>query len=409
MTVPSSDFDRPRARQRALADESGAVLVLVAVSLFMILGATGLALDLGRGYLEKMRIGRAVDAAALAGARALRSGQATALSQANAVARANGVAAGQGTGTSVTFGTNARGENTVTVSASRAVPTTFIRILGHMQMDVGAIATAAVPPLDLVLVVDQSGSLERENAWDDLQAAASAFVRQFDDGMDQMGLVSFQIRATDRFQLWHDFTAPISEAISAMRSAGDTNTGEGLRLAYRQMQLPAVRQSAAKVVVFFTDGRPTAVRDVIGPPFDPRDRVIAVSTTVTGRVRGLFDNPDDLPTDAIANPPDDCRGFTNCYGWNENRVRNQGRVNGEQTARAMRRDGILIYTIGLGNPNNPDPILQPDLDYLRRLANENGVANPNEPQGKMYFAPTANDLQAVFDQVARDLFVRLSR
>jgi Flp pilus assembly protein TadG len=398
----------PRARA-ALSDESGAVLVLLAVSLFVILGATGLALDLGRGYLEKLRVGRAVDAAALAGARALRLGQATALNQANAVARANGVPAGPGTRTSVAFGTNARGENTVTVSSSRTVPTTFIRILGHTQMDVGSSATAAAPPVDLTLVVDQSGSLERENAWDDLQAAASSFVRQFNDGIDQMALVSFQIRATERFQMGHDFTTPIDQAIAAMSSAGDTNTGEGLRLAHGQMQLPAVRQSAAKVVVFFTDGRPTAVRDVIGPPFDLQDRVIAVSTRVTGNVRGLFDDPDNLPTDVIANPPDDCPRVNNCYGWNENRVRNQGRVRGEQMARAIRQDGILIYTIGLGNPNNPDPILQPDLDYLRKLANENGVAHPNEPQGKMYFAPTANDLQAVFDQVARDLFVRLSR
>ncbi len=385
------------------------MLVLLAVSLFMILGATGLALDLGRGYLEKMRVGRAVDAAALAGARALRLGQPAALTQANAVARANGVAAGPGTGTSVTFGSNARGENTVTVSAARTVPTTFIRILGQTRMDVRASATAAVPPVDLVLVVDQSGSLDREGAWDDLQAAATEFVGQFNDGIDQMGLVSFQIRGTERFELGHDFTTPISQAISAMNSAGDTNTGEGLRLAHEQMLLPAVRQSAAKVIVFFTDGRPTAVRDFIGPPFNTQDRVIAVSTVITGRVRGLFNDPDNLPTDVIANPPDDCRRFRNCYGWNENRVRNQGRVRGDQTARAIRRDGILVYTIGLGNPNNPDPILQPDLDYLRRLANENGVVDPDEPQGRMYFAPTADDLQAVFDQVARDLFVRLSR
>ena len=284
-----------------------------------------------------------------------------------------------------------------------------MRVLGHTQMDVGASATAAVPPVDLVLVVDQSGSLEREHAWDDLQRAANDFVRQFDDGIDQLGLVSFQIRATDRVQLGHNFTTPISQALTAMRSAGDTNTGEGLRLAHEQMQLPAVRQSAAKVVVFFTDGRPTAVRDVIGPPSNRRDRVIAVTTTVTGRVRGLFNDPDNLPTDVVANPPDYCRNVGNCYGWNENRVRNQGRVRGEQVARAIRRDGILVYTIGLGNPNNPNPILQPDLNYLRQLANENGAAHPNEPQGKMYFAPTANDLQAVFDQLARDLFVRLAR
>jgi len=90
-------------------------------------------------------------------------------------------------------------------------------------------------------------------------------------------------------------------------------------------------------------------------------------------------------------------------------VRNRARVEGLQNAHALRRQNVLIYTIGLGNPSASDPLLVPDLDYLRNIANEGGRVNPNEPRGAMFFAPTAADLQDVFNQVAQDLLVRLSR
>lgn len=54
-----------------LQRQTGAVLVIVALSLFVIMGMAGLALDLGHLYLNKTRLQNAVDAAALAGARTL--------------------------------------------------------------------------------------------------------------------------------------------------------------------------------------------------------------------------------------------------------------------------------------------------------------------------------------------------
>jgi len=82
--------------RRCLADERGGIMALVAVALIMVLASTGLAVDLGRGYVERLRLGRAVDAGSLAGARTLRLGQPSAQSEALAVARANGVEDGVG-------------------------------------------------------------------------------------------------------------------------------------------------------------------------------------------------------------------------------------------------------------------------------------------------------------------------
>ena len=392
-----------RLRRTVTEDQSGAIVDLIAISLVMILAATGLAVDLGRGYVEQIRLARAVDAGALAAAKSLRQGQSQARTNGTAVASANGVVDGANATTlSFTFGVNGNGENIVTVAATRPIPTSFMRILGHQQMNIGAAATAAVPPVDMILVLDQSGSLGSAGAWNDLQDAARAFVQYFDDDIDQVGLVSYQLRATDRFQMAGSFTSPIVSSIGIMQSAGDTNTGEGLRLAQQQIAGPMARPRAAKVVVFFTDGRPTALRRILGG----RDRMLAVYTTGS-RIRGYFNNPDQLPTDQSATA-NGCRNVNSCFGMNENAVRNQARTIGLQSARALRQQGVLIYAIGLGNPNANNSLLVPDLNYLRDIANEGGRVSSSQPQGKMFFAPSAAQLQAVFDQVAQDLLVRLA-
>ncbi len=80
-----------RRALRAVVDDRGAVLLLVAGSLGFVLAMAGLALDSGRAYLYRSRLSRAVDAGVLAGARAIRLGDEAAVREALAVARANGV------------------------------------------------------------------------------------------------------------------------------------------------------------------------------------------------------------------------------------------------------------------------------------------------------------------------------
>ena len=393
---------------RALRDESGGIAAFVAVSLIMVLASTGLAVDLGRGYVERLRLGRAVDAGVLAGARALRTGQAAARTEAAAVARVNGVAPGVADiTTSFQFGVNSRGENTITMAAGRTIPTTFMRVLGHDAISLGVTATAALTPIDMVLVLDQSGSLRTTNSWRSLQDAARNFVGYFNDSIDQLGLVSFQLTAVDRVQIDHNFRGRITGAISSMPSLGDTNMGEGLRLALQQMQRPNVRQSSGKVVVFFTDGRPTAVRTNIGPAGNPQDRIMATHAMTTNSVRGHFDNPNQIPPDVVPTP-DGCVDVATCFGWNQATVRTQSQQAGLAMASRIRDEDVVIYAIALGDPNQTDPMLQPDLDYLRMIANEGGIASSSQPQGRMFFAPSQAELQKVFDLVAQDLLVRLA-
>lgn len=410
---PSTLRRSPRPRRipqwaRRINEERGAIAAFVAVSLVGIIGAGGLAIDLGRGFVRQVRISRAVDAAVIASASAIRQGVAAAEAQGRAVASLNGITDGvDGVSFSLSFATSGDGERTVTGEAAQPMPTTLMRILGWEQVDIGAAAVAAVPPLDVSLVIDQSGSLAREGAWDDLQDAVVEFLANFEDTIDQFALSHFQMRAETAFSLDGFFTAPMSSEVRNMSSAGDTNTGEGLRLAHEALQTAAVRPRAKQVAIFFTDGRPTAARINL----NGQDRVIAVSVYQTGRVRGYFNQPDNAtrwPMNRQATPSG-CRNVRSCYGWGENDVRNEARRQGLQRADEIRSDDILLYTIGLGTFGNNDPIVQPDLGYLRRLANEDGIENANQPKGRMYFAPTPDDLSDVFQQLAQDLLVRLAQ
>jgi Flp pilus assembly protein TadG len=384
-------------------DRRGSVLFVVVAVLVVMLASVGLAVDLGRGYVEKLHIGRAVDAGALAAARALRLGQDVAEDEAEAVATANGITDGVGTiETDLTFGTNAAGESTVLFAANRTVPTTFMRIVGLRQMNVSASGLAAVPPLDVVLILDTSGSLLAADAFDDLQDAARTFLDFFDDDIDQLGLVTFQLSAHDQFILDGDFTDPINDEIDIMLSAGDTNIQEGLRLGRAQITGGTARPEAAKVIVFFTDGRATAFRGNLGAP--AVDRVMAAFTT-GNNIRGYFNNPDALP-DYVLAAPNGCNNVGTCFGMNGTQARTQSANLGATQADLIRGDDVLLYTIGLGNLANPP--LAPDTVYLKQLANVDGMTNPSQPRGKFYFAPSGAQLEAVFQEVARDLIVRLA-
>ena len=385
-----------------LRNERGGILVFVAVGMVTTLVMAGLAIDVGRGYLLKAHLSRAADAAALSAARSLRSGQAEARQKAIAVAGANGVVDGVNTASiTLTFGNNEFDEETVSVTATQATPTLLMKLIGQNVMDVKSAAVAAIPPVDIVLVLDQSGSLWRAGAWEPLQEAAREFIQHFDDDIDQMGLVSFNARAEIHFPLGHGFSGPIDGIIAAMNSESTTNTADGLLLAHQLFQTGPVRARSAKVVVFFTDGRPTAFTGEVGG----RERILAAWTG--SGLSGYWNTPNPISIDPI-NPPMNGCSWPCPWGYNQRTVFSRAEADGLTRAEEIRNDDILLYTIGLGDPFASYSELLPNPDYLRQLANEDGIYYPGQPAGKMYFAPSRNELRAVFNLVAQDLLARLT-
>ena len=127
-------------------------------------------------------------------------------------------------------------------------------------------------------------------------------------------------------------------------------------------------------------------------------------------VMGYWNDPDNQPIH-VRPPADGCVWAAVCFGYiRRDDVFNNARDNGLFWADQIRSENILVYTIGLGDTSQPPgSILQPDQNYLRQLANEDGITDPDQPKGKMYFAPSAAELRTVFNLVAQDLLARLAR
>jgi Flp pilus assembly protein TadG len=123
-------------RVRRLTDQSGQVVVFMAVTMTVLVGFVGFATDVGSWYLEQRHLQSVVDSAALAGAQALPDNSARASALAQDYAKANG-----GTVSAVTFSGNG-GADTINVTAARPAPGFFSRVMGIDSVTVRAKAAA---------------------------------------------------------------------------------------------------------------------------------------------------------------------------------------------------------------------------------------------------------------------------
>jgi hypothetical protein len=134
-------------------------------------------------------------------------------------------------------------------------------------------------------------------------------------------------------------------------------------------------------------------------------------TLPINRLGGYYNDPDNLPSDSNGSYAG-CQGVTWCGIWTEVGQRNAvtadaiAHNNGRIGANLIRAGDALVYTIGLGNPN-ANLAFQPNQAFMQELANVNGAGGPLI--GKYFFAPNANELEAVFNAVAQDLLVRLAQ
>lgn len=408
-------FASTRARLR---DRRGYVFVFLALAMVVLMGLTGLAIDSAVGYVNKAEVAKAVDAAALAGAKNVRAGKSTAEGIAAAISAANGLEPDGDENVTITVrDPNVEGEVEVFARATRRLDTTFMRVLGIDEMTVAAEAEARVPPIDLVLVLDQSGSMVRNGAWKPLQQAAKRFVGMFSDDVDQVGVVHFDGMAEVAVEMQNNFASKARGRIDTMKGEvnGDTNAEEGLTFGHREVNGKASRPAALKVVVFFTDGRPTAFRHEDGKDIGGQDGILTVGTKTTGKVLGWYRGPDQAPPTL---KPDDAFKFaTRCFDqpscdtggrtWNEKAIRDAARQEALDQAKAMRDDGIFIFTIGLGNKKATSLEEVPDEKLLEEMANPKGTGSGTI--GGYFFAEKPEDLDRVFQAVAADILARLSQ
>jgi len=260
--------------------ERGQVLIIVALSLAVLIGAVGLAIDSGRAYGVKARLNAAVDAAAIAAARALAVGDNDTARIANAQATGkrffdmnypDGFLGSTPSEPSITAVHEDSGYWRVNVSATADMPTTFMRVFGNDTIVSPAAAGEAIRrDLDVVLVMDTSGSLNSPStAFGTLKTAAvNNFVNKFAAGArgDRLGLVTFASgavldEAIDKTSTRGFNRTRIVTKINALVADGATASAEGMRIALEELNgVPTALRSSLRVILFFSDGAPNLIR-----------------------------------------------------------------------------------------------------------------------------------------------------
>ncbi len=248
-----------RRRQRGIA------LVLTSLLIVFLMAFVGLAIDASLAYAAKARLSAAADAAAIAAARSLNLGLTMGEQEASAIARARAFFAAnfpdghlltRGLDVDVSVAETGYRTRTVSVSASVNSPAMFMRVLGFTDMTIQAEGRASRRDVNLIMVLDRSGSLQQTDSCEPMKAAARNFVRQFAPGRDRLGLVVFQTGVYRAFAPSMNFRSGspnLESLISDIRCAGNTSLAQGLSLGYQDLR-DLAEPGALNLIVLFTDG-----------------------------------------------------------------------------------------------------------------------------------------------------------
>src|SRR5262249_11508565 len=155
----------------------------------------GLTIDFGMAYVTKTALSKAADAAALEAMRNIKKGQAEATTLATAAFNANYSAFGAGSSSptvNVQITTHSNKNTVVNVTATTALSSMFLGILpNYKTINVSSASQTTRPKLIMSLVLDKSGSMNKNGGASALPPAVVNFLSYFDDTSDQVSEVSF--------------------------------------------------------------------------------------------------------------------------------------------------------------------------------------------------------------------------
>jgi hypothetical protein len=402
----------------------------------------------GFAYIAHAQLAKAVDSAAMTAVRNLFEGKTAAGKLAKATFFTNYGASGRDeiTPTIDLTWQDSSSNIVVNVSAKSVISTFFLRAFPQWKtLTVSAKAQAIRTKVKLMLVLDRSGSMRPSgieglyysNGCETLPKAVSSFLKYTVESLDEVGMTSFGILASLDVPMGRSsFKSDIINAANRMCDIHNnkpevcqwTYADGGLQYAYSQMTSNAPIASEGPVqtfVVFFTDGY--ANTSLITPSDSP-PRLVSQSDAWSGNHSRCWEidytEPNGDPT-SCGSQSVRCHNSEdlNCYcclgtflsidgttklicSSNQN-VWIEGQLRALKTAELLRgaQGGVsnTIYAIGLGKELNKD--------FLRGIANATNslTFNPGQPVGEAVFAPTPADMQAVFEQIAKKINLRLSQ
>ncbi len=383
-------------------NESGQILVFVAILLAAVIGLSAFVIDLGYAYYAQRSLQASADAAALAGAQQLPDpNAAVATAQQYGTAPGAKNASAKLSNVSEVISTRCLASvpgcnpvNAVSVQETGHVSTFFVRFFGINTLNVHVRSTACSPcgvkPLDIMLVLDRTGSMCQDSSGkndpscfdlNNAKTGIKTFLNFFDPSIDWIGLAvlppasSLSAKCNAGASASYNSTssqyvlAPLSHDYK--NSDGTLNTSSNLVSTVNCVQgggttayanaIDAAQAELAK------DGRPS-VPDVI----------VLLSDGAANTGPSFY-----APTSAYRAQP--------CHA-------------GENSANSAKGQGTLIYTIGyaLGDDTggckaDTGSVEKPAITVYQAMQ---GMASA---AGDFYDQPTPGQLNTIYTQVASDL------
>ena len=391
-------------RVNAAGKESGQILPLFALVLPLLLCFVGLGIDFGFAYLTKAELSKASDAASLAAMRNLGRGETEATAIGMSVFALNYSATVPTV--SITYSSDSYGDPRVNVSAVAKIQTHFIGIAGFKTLTIAASSQATRPPIVMSMVLDKSGSMNYNGGATALPPSVQDFLGYFIEGTDRVGEITFSSIATQDVAISTSFQTQIRNSVKAMRFGGATYAQGGLLDAQAQVQgVTLAPPNAVQVVVFFTDGWANTNQDTLSCSRNPVNYGgCSPVEQAVGWCSGVSflspSNGNSVSCNASTFPAQD-PGLS--HSINPTDISTDAMYRAVQLSDTMRKQGTTIYAIGLGDKVNET--------YLQELANDPASPeyDPSEPSGMAAFAPSASDLDTVFQTVASRILLRLTQ
>lgn len=435
--------------------ERGAVLIMVALAMLVLLALVGLVVDGGLAYLVKARLNAAVDSAALAGARAIPEG--TTKDQQIAAARAAAadffaanipdnylLSSPKLLSTEVSFDT---GRVTIDVRAEAPMKVSFMRVLGYTSLTPVAYAQTIRKDLDMAFVVDTSGSLYDNRAA--VKASAKTFLNKFNVTQDRVSLVHFAYGAEvdnpiDASKRGFDRGSMLNN-IDKYVFDGTTASVEGIWQARNQLNtVPQLSRSSLRVIVFFSDGEPTALSALL--PFKTatdctkpgvfdinsnglydlnRSAAVALSgcdlerrgsvSSTISRLPDWYNAHDTLREfPIVTNSPRVVTSDLSTATIIKRNFDRAARNLPEAVAAKARDEGIYVFTLGMGASLKTRSGVDNEVgeNVLKCMANvadgPSRCYNPDKPVGMYCYAATEADLTPCFSRLASAI-LRISK
>lgn len=242
----------------------------MAIALGMIVFLVGLAVDASYLYTVRAKLQMACDAGALAAARSLHVGLSMAAQETAARNRAlaffdanfpNGTMHTRNRTANVTVEETALRTRSVTVSASVTTPTYFMRLAGINSVNVAASGKASRRDVNMMMVLDRSGSMQQSGACEPMKSAARSFVSRFAEGRDRLGMITYSSTWFYAYPLTKNFktqSPTLDSVISTITCTGGTSTAMAISEAFNRLR--ALNEPGAlNIIMLFTDGIPTGL------------------------------------------------------------------------------------------------------------------------------------------------------